>query len=71
VEHGTLTEEQRTAAEAEAHRLAGSLGTFGLEEGSRAARALELMLSGANDLEAEKLSDLVSAIRLAISKSRF
>ncbi len=38
----TLTEEQREAALAAAHKLAGTLGTFGLMQGTVLARELEL-----------------------------
>lgn len=38
---GVLTPESHAAAEHEAHKLAGSLGTFGMPEGSRLARELE------------------------------
>lgn len=38
---GTLTEDQRRTAEREAHRLAGTVGTFGFAAGSRLARAIE------------------------------
>lgn len=40
----TLSDDLRLRAESEAHKLAGSLGTFGLAEGSRAARELEHLL---------------------------
>lgn len=40
----TLSDELRLRAEGEAHKLAGSLGTFGLAEGSRTARELEHLL---------------------------
>src|ERR1700752_4596753 len=41
---GTLSDEVRRQAEREAHKLAGSVGTFGFAEGSRLARAVEQML---------------------------
>jgi HPt (histidine-containing phosphotransfer) domain-containing protein len=44
---GTLSNEQRTAAGAAAHKLAGVLGTFGLAAGTNLAReAEELYTSG-------------------------
>jgi HPt (histidine-containing phosphotransfer) domain-containing protein len=42
---GTLSEEQRTAAHAAAHKLAGSLGTFGMQRGTDVARAAEDLLA--------------------------
>lgn len=38
---GTLTEDLRQQASAEAHKLAGVLGTFGLHEGTELAREAE------------------------------
>lgn len=38
---GALTDEERALATGEAHKLAGSLGTFGVAEGSVVARRLE------------------------------
>ena len=38
---GALSDEQRTAAGAAAHKLAGVLGTFGLTEGTNLAREAE------------------------------
>lgn len=42
---GTLSEEQREAAHAAAHKLAGSLGTFGMQRGTELARTAELLLA--------------------------
>jgi HPt (histidine-containing phosphotransfer) domain-containing protein len=44
-----------------AHQLAGSLGTFGLHEGSDVARAIEQELGGAAD--AAKLAELSGRLR--------
>jgi len=41
---GNLEEEQRRAAERDAHKLAGSAGSFGFAEGSRLARTAEQLL---------------------------
>jgi len=49
---GLLNTERRMAAGREAHKLAGSLGTFGFADGSRLARALELALAGDEPLDA-------------------
>lgn len=46
VESALAGTESRERALLEAHRLAGSLGTFGLERGSELARRLEAGLEG-------------------------
>ena len=43
---GKLRPEQRAAAQAAAHKLAGTLGTFGLDRGTRLARELENLYAG-------------------------
>jgi HPt (histidine-containing phosphotransfer) domain-containing protein len=45
LENGELPPDQREAAHAAAHKLAGSLGTFGLQRGTEIARQAELALS--------------------------
>lgn len=42
----SLSKEQQEAAEREAHRLAGSVGTFGFSRASAAARQLEQIFAG-------------------------
>src|SRR5690242_8060713 len=62
---GTLTAELRRQAEREAHRLAGSVGTFGFTEGARLAQEIEHMVQAGVALEqmhALQLSDLVVAL---------
>ncbi len=44
--HGRLGAQDARAAEAEAHKLAGLLGTFGLAEGTTLARRLEDAFGG-------------------------
>lgn len=43
IDAGSLTSELREQACAAAHKLAGTLGTFGLQEGTKAAREAELL----------------------------
>lgn len=43
---GKLPSEERQAASAAAHKLAGALGTFGLARGTALARELETMYMG-------------------------
>jgi HPt (histidine-containing phosphotransfer) domain-containing protein len=62
----TLSDELRQRAEQEAHKLAGSLGTFGFLQGSHLAREIEKILQGdviANDAQAKRLADLTAALR--------
>lgn len=44
LEEGQITPEQRVEAQREAHKLKGSLGTFGFPEGSRLVAAMEPLL---------------------------
>ncbi|HEU0052228.1 MAG TPA: response regulator, partial [Longimicrobium sp.] len=68
---GRLDEETRRAAEREAHKLAGSVGTFGFLDGSRLARDAETLLAGAAPLgqaEALRLADLAVALRAELTR---
>jgi diguanylate cyclase (GGDEF)-like protein len=68
---GRLDEETRRRAEREAHKLAGSVGTFGFAEGSRIARYLEQALAGHAPLEqadALRLSERVVALRRELER---
>jgi DNA-binding response OmpR family regulator len=68
---GGLDEERRRHAEREAHKLAGSVGTFGFAQASRLAREVEIMLQGAAPLgqaEALKLTDLAVALRRELDR---
>src|SRR4051794_1070264 len=61
-----LDDEQRAAATREAHKLAGSLGTFGLARASERSRELELLLGAPDELGAAslpRLSELVVSVR--------
>ncbi len=53
--------EQREAAQAAAHKLAGVLGTFGLARGTEIARELELALSSESSLDAEAAAKFAAA----------
>jgi HPt (histidine-containing phosphotransfer) domain-containing protein len=48
----TLNADTRRAAELAAHNLVGSLGTFGLPEGTRIAAELEAVLGSSRDIDA-------------------
>jgi diguanylate cyclase (GGDEF)-like protein len=63
---GKLDESLRAEAERDAHKLAGSLGMFGLPRGSELARELEQALAvpdGPELSEAPRLAELVLALR--------
>lgn len=65
-----LTPELQQQARNEAHKLAGSLGIFGLREGSQVARELEYLLESPKiELkEAQLISDLVVSLSLEASR---
>ena len=56
-----LTDEVRKKAVLEAHRLAGSLGMFGLAEGTRLAREIETSLGDQAPVGPETPGDLTEA----------
>jgi HPt (histidine-containing phosphotransfer) domain-containing protein len=62
---GSLPEPLRLAAEASAHKLAGSLGMYGYDEGTRIARQLEALLGGQTP-DVAALGNGVAALRRAI-----
>jgi HPt (histidine-containing phosphotransfer) domain-containing protein len=64
-EAGTLMDDLRQEACGTAHKLAGSLGMYGYEEGTRIARELEVLL-GESAPDPVQLGDLVIALRKAI-----
>ncbi len=49
VANGNLTVEQREQASSAAHKLAGVLGTFGLDEGTNLAREAEILYSSGRE----------------------
>jgi len=67
----TLTPEVRQKAVLEAHRLAGSLGMFGLAEGTQVAREIEHLLGEQAVLAPEaphRLMDLSATLRRLLEK---
>lgn len=64
---GTLDHALRASAEREAHKLAGSLGTFGLQRGTELARELETMFASGRPpvdaIEGPHLSRCITALR--------
>ncbi|HEY9608178.1 response regulator [Allocoleopsis sp.] len=68
---GDLSDDLRQTARQDAHKLAGSLGTFGYPEGSKLARQIEHLLMGKNTLgeeEASQFKQLVSALGQELTK---
>jgi HPt (histidine-containing phosphotransfer) domain-containing protein len=62
---GTLAEDLRKEAASSAHKLAGSLGMYGYDEGTRVARELEVLLGKAAP-DAARLSALIAELRAAV-----
>lgn len=62
---GTLTEDQRKDAQSAAHKLAGALGMYGYDEGTRIARLIEQLLDSARP-EPERFRGLIAELRAAI-----
>ncbi|WP_414586818.1 response regulator [Scytonema sp. PCC 10023] len=68
---GKLQPELRHRASDEAHKLTGTLGSFGYETGSKLTQAIEHLLMGDKPLaakEASQLSKLVTELKEALSK---
>jgi HPt (histidine-containing phosphotransfer) domain-containing protein len=66
LDSGLLLPELRAQAAGEAHKLAGSLGTFGFAEGSRLARTMEELLTADTDLNGDgvvRLAQLLLQLR--------
>ena len=70
---GTLDSELRRKTTAEAHRLIGALGSFGLSEGSEVAQRLEQLLQNETvpgQREALQLSEWVEALKRIVTQGR-
>jgi HPt (histidine-containing phosphotransfer) domain-containing protein len=63
---GRLTEELREEASHTAHKLAGSLGMYGYDEGTRIAREIVVLLGGDATRDAARLGSLVAELRRAV-----
>ena len=64
-EEGSLDDSLCQDACSAAHKLAGSLGMYGFDEGTRIARQMEVLLGEAAP-DSARLSDLIAALRKAI-----
>jgi HPt (histidine-containing phosphotransfer) domain-containing protein len=70
---GPLSTSQQEQAQAAAHKLAGTLGTFGLTRGTVLARELELIYSQQNEPEddlAERLASTAAELRHLIDSRK-
>ena len=65
---GSLDADTRAEGAREAHKLAGSLGTFGIGEGTVHARALEEMLGGNDVPDVAALEQHVEAWRALLAQ---
>lgn len=63
---GMLNEEVRAGAAREAHRLAGSLGMFGLHEGTAPARLLEHAFGDDASADIAALTEAAAALRAVL-----
>jgi HPt (histidine-containing phosphotransfer) domain-containing protein len=70
---GPLSIERQQAAGAAAHKLAGSLGTFGLTQGTVLARELEIFYSRQSEPDAElggRISSITAELRTIIDSRK-
>lgn len=68
---GDLDRLLQDQAREEAHRLAGSVGSFGYTEGSRLAREIESVLQGSaptEHAETQHLAALIAALRMDLER---
>jgi HPt (histidine-containing phosphotransfer) domain-containing protein len=66
--NNTLTKIEQHQAAAEAHKLAGILGTFGLTDGTKLAREAEALLEGPMDgVAASRLITIAEQLRALIA----
>jgi HPt (histidine-containing phosphotransfer) domain-containing protein len=70
---GQITREQREAAHAAAHKLAGSLGTFDLGRGSQLAREFEELCASeqfSTAAQVQQLTEIAAEIRAVIDSRK-
>lgn len=67
---GKLTSKMRQKAEQQAHKLAGSLGTFGFTEGSRIAKEIEQIFQHWSEIAdfGSRLGELTTVLRLELEQ---
>jgi len=69
LQRGCLEEPTRAAAEAAAHKIAGSAGTFGFTEASRVAREIEDLVQVLTPEHASALTELAVSLRMHLLAS--
>lgn len=62
---GSIPDDLRKEANGTAHKLAGALGMYGYDEGTRIARELEIMLA-AEGADSGRLNTLVGELRATV-----
>ncbi len=70
---GELAPEQQEETHAAAHKLAGTLGTFGLTRGTELARELELMLSpglAPDSAQAARAQQIAAELRAIVASRK-
>jgi HPt (histidine-containing phosphotransfer) domain-containing protein len=70
---GTLTADLREQAHAAAHKLAGTLGTFGLQDGTELAREAETLYAAGSPamiVENSRLIQLAAQLRATVDKRK-
>lgn len=68
-----LSKEEQSSAGADAHKLAGVLGTFGLKEGTELAREAEGLFEGSPGAEpavAARLTEIAEQLKTLVAKRR-
>jgi HPt (histidine-containing phosphotransfer) domain-containing protein len=66
---GALSDDQRDEARSAAHKLAGVLGTFGLNKGTILAREAEMLCSGDADPDsAARLTQIAAQLRTLLAE---
>ncbi len=71
--NGTLGAAEQQTANSDAHKLAGILGTFGLQQGTELAREAETLYGGPLDGSAEisgRLTRIAEQLRLIVASRR-
>lgn len=67
---GKLSQNEREAAKAAAHKLAGTLGTFGLARGTKLARELEQIFAVTDAVPASRLVQMAADVRATIESRK-
>lgn len=67
---GNLTQSDRHEAQSAAHKLAGTLGTFGLGKGTKLARELEQIFSAPGSLPADRVAEMAAEVRAIIDSRK-